>query len=175
MGYQQLFLVLAGVVLMSLLMVQINSNTVEGREALQQLELEHTAIAIAQQFVEEAKSKKFDAQVGVIPASAMPGGFNDWNSLGPGGWEVYPQYNDVDDYHNFNRTVYVNGINFDPTATTGIPFTVNIQVHYVSDANPDSTVTQRTFFKRMKVTVASSWIPNSITVKHVFSYYGVNL
>jgi hypothetical protein len=45
----------------------------------------------------------------------------------------------------------------------------------VNDSNPDQAVLARTFFKRMRVTVSSSWIPNSITVKHVFSYYGVNL
>jgi len=173
MGYQQLFLVLASVVLLSLLMVQINNNTVEGREALQQLELQHTAVAIAQQFIEEAKSKKFDALVGVIPPSSMPGGFT--LPLGAGGWETYPQFNDVDDYHNFTRTVFVNGANFDPAATSGIPFSVNIQMHYVSDANPDSAVSGRTFFKRMRVRVTSSYIPGQILIKHVFSYYGVNL
>jgi len=175
MGYRELFLVLASVVLLSLLMLQINTNTVEGSEALQQLQLEHTAVAMAQQFIEEAKSKKFDANVGVIPPSAMPGGFTPWNSLGHGWWESYPNFNDVDDYHNFNRTIYVNGTTFNPNATSGIPFTVNIQVHYVSDANPDASVSSNTFFKRMRVTVTSSWIPSSIVVKHVFSYYGVNL
>jgi len=173
MGYQQLFLVLASVVLLSLLMVQINNNTVEGREALQQLELQHTAVAIAQQFVEEAKSKKFDALVGVIPATSMPGGFT--LPLGKNASETYPLFNDVDDYHNFSSTVYVNGSNFDPTATSGIPFTVDIQLHYVSDANPDSAVSGRTFFKRMRVRVTSSYIPGQILVKHVFSYYGVNM
>jgi hypothetical protein len=175
MGYQELFLVLASVVLLTLLMVQINNNTVEGSEALQKLELEHTAVAIAQQFIEEAKSKRFDEVVGNVPASTFPGTFNHWGSLGHGVSEVYPQFDDVDDYHNFSRTVYVNGANFDPDATDGIPFTVSIQVHYVNDSNPDQAVSARTFFKRMRVTVSSSWIPNSITVKHVFSYYGVNL
>jgi hypothetical protein len=175
MGYQQLFLVLASVVLMSLLMLQINTNTVAGSEALQRLELEHTAIAIAQQFIEEAKSKRFDEVSSSIPPSAMPGGFNHWNSLGHGPTESYPNFDDVDDYHNLTRTVYVNGASFDPAATSGVPFTVSIQVHYVNDSNPDLAVSQRTFFKRMTVTVSSSYIPNSVAVKHVFSYYGVNL
>jgi hypothetical protein len=176
MGYRELFLVLASVILLTLLMTQINSNTVEGREAMQQLEFEHTAAAIAQQFIEEAKSKKFDAQIGMVDA-ADPDNFTPWNNLGAGGWENYPNFNDVDDYHNFSRTVYVNGENFeaDSTVTDGIPFNVSIQVQYVSVDNPDSVITDESHFKRMTVTVTSNYIPSSIVVKHVFSYYGVNL
>ncbi len=173
MGYRELFLVLASTVLLTLLMVQINRNTAEGREALQQLEMEHIAASMAQQFIEEAKSKKFDAQIGMISPADMPGDFTPWNGLGPGWWESYPNFNDVDDYHNFTRTMYVDGSNFN--ANSGIPFNVSIQVHYVSDANPDVAVSQQTYFKRVTVTVSSAYIPNAITVKQVFSYFGVNM
>lgn len=172
MGYRELFLVLLSSVLLTLLMTQINSNTVQGREALQQLELEHTAASIAQQFIEEAKSKNFDAWVGIVDPPFTP-----YNQLGKGVGESYPNFNDVDDYDDFSRTIYVNGENFesDSTVTDGIPFNVNIQVQYVNEAKPDSAVSEETYLKRMTVTVSSSYFPGSITVKHVFSYYGVNL
>jgi hypothetical protein len=172
MGYRELFLVLASVVLLTLLMTRINSNTVEGREALQQLELEHVAASIAQQFIEEAKSKNFDGWVGIVDPPFTP-----YDQLGKGVGESYPNFNDVDDYDDFNRKFYVNGENFeaDSSAVNGIPFNVGIQVQYVSEANPDSAVLTETFLKRMTVTVSSSYIPSSIIVKHVFSYYGVNL
>jgi hypothetical protein len=170
MGYRELFLVLASVVLLTLLMTQINSNTVEGREALQQLELEHTAAAIAQQFIEEAKSKNFDAWVGIVDPPFTP-----YDTLGPGVGEVYPNFNDVDDYDGFNRTIYVNGTSFDPNSTDGIPFNVSILVQYVDADNPESVVSAETFLKLMTVTVSSNYIPSAIIVKHVFSYYGVNL
>jgi hypothetical protein len=47
-------------------------------------------------------------------------------------------------------------------------------VQYVSEAKPDSAVSEETYLKRMTVTVSSSYFPGSVTVKHVFSYYGVN-
>jgi hypothetical protein len=174
MGYRELFLVLASVILLTLLMTQINSNTVEGREAMQQLELEHVAAAIAQQFVEEAKSKNFDAQIGMVDP-VDPNNFTPWNNLGAGGWESYPNFNDVDDYNNLSRTVYVNGESFEPDSTNGIPFNVSIAVQYVSTDDPDSVITDESHFKRMTVTVSSNYIPGSVVVKHVFSYYGVNL
>jgi hypothetical protein len=175
MGYQNLFLVMMSSILLTLLVIQINSNNVEGSETLQQMELAHTATAIAQQFIDEAKSKKFDSQVGMVDPATMPGTLTPWNSLGAGGWETYPGYNDVDDYHNFSQTLYVTGTNINPDSTNGVPFMVNIQVQYVSAAKPDSTVLTETFLKRMTVTVSSSWLPHSVTVKQIFSYFGVNM
>lgn len=175
MGYRELFLVMVSSILLTLLIVQINTHNVEGSEALQQMELTHTATAIAQQFIDEARSKKFDGQVGMADPSTFPGAFTAWNNLGPGNWETYPAFNDIDDYHNFNQTLYVTGTNINPDSTNGIPFTVNIQVNYVSTAKPDSAVQTNTFLKRMTVTVSSSWLPNSVSIKQVFSYFGVNM
>jgi hypothetical protein len=163
MGHREMLLVLVSIVLLSLLTTQINTNIVQGREALQKIEIEHMAASIAQQFIEEAKSKKFDAQVGLVDPSTMPASFTPWNALGHGWWESYPNFNDVDDFHNFNRTIYVNGIGF----------TVQIQVVYVQDSNPEQAVSTNTYFKKMTVTVSSSYLSNSVTFKHVFSYFGV--
>lgn len=165
MGYRELFLVLVSVVLLTTLMVQINSNTVEGREALQELEIAHTAASVAQRFIEEGKSKLFDAQIGMIDPADMPDDFTPYSSLGHGWWEDYPNFNDVDDYHNFVDTVYV----------AGVDYRVSITVRYVNDNAPETTVNAETFFKRMTVTVTSSWLPNAnIVLKQIYSYYGMN-
>jgi hypothetical protein len=100
--------------------------------------------------------------------------FTPWNALGCNMSEAYPQFNDVDDYNNLSRTVYINGESFDSNSTDGIPFSVGIKVQYVSEAKPDSAVSFETYLKRMTVTVKSAYIPDSVKVKHVFSYYGAN-
>ncbi len=165
MGYRELFLVLFGGMLFSLLMTQINTNIVEGREALQELELEHTAAAVAQQFIEEAKAKDFDGQVGVISASLMPGSFTSPLSLGLEIGEFYPNFSDVDDYHGLDRTVGVQGV----------PFQVKIEVAYVQDADPEAKVLVPTFFKKMTVTVSSSYLQHSVTLEHIFTFFGMDL
>ena len=162
MGYQDLLLVLIGVTLMSLLMVNVNDNVVDAREMLQTLEIEHTATAIAQQFIEEAKSKLFDANV-MIDEDDMPDNFTAYYGLGPNVLEIYPNFGDVDDYHNFVDTVYV----------AGVDYRVSITVHYVRDSNPGANYNNETFFKRMRVTVTSTYMPESIMLSHVFSYYGI--
>ncbi len=168
MGYRELFLVLLSVVLLTTLMVQINASTNESRETLQELEIAHTAASVAQQYLEEIKSKKFDALSDILPLASMPSGFSPYNSLGHGWWETYPNYNDVDDYNGLTRTQTVNGVDYN----------VIIQVHYVQDTAPDTPFNNETFFKRVTVKVTSSYLANTqmdtIAVKQVFSYFGVN-
>ena len=168
MGYRELFLVLLSVVLLTTLMVQINASTNESRETLQELEIAHTAASVAQQYLEEIKSKQFDALSDILPPASMPGGFTPYNYLGHALGETYPNYNDVDDYHGFTRTQTVSGVDYN----------IAIQVHYVRDSAPDVVYNDETFFKRVTVTVTSSYLANSnmnsIVVKQVFSYFGVN-
>ena len=168
MGYRELFLVLLSVVLLTTLMVQINASTNESRETLQELEIAHTAASVAQQYLEEIKSKQFDALSNVLPAGSMPSGFTPWNSLGHGWWETYPNFNDVDDYNGLTRTQTVSGVDYN----------VAIQVHYVRDSAPDVVYNDETFFKRVTVTVTSSYLTdsnmNSIVMKQVFSFFGLN-
>jgi hypothetical protein len=166
MGYREMFLVMVSVILLSTLMLRINTNAVEGRDLLQRLQIEQMAASIGQQIIEEAKSKKFDELVGtstITPSSSPSSVFTSHLSLGPDG-EVYPNYNDVDDYANgLSDTLFVDGIDFELTT----------YVEYVQDYAPDTMVNTATFFKRMIVTVESSWLPGTITLKHVFSYFGV--
>lgn len=163
MGHRELLLVLVSIVLLTALMTQINTNIVEGREALQELEIGHTAAAVAQQFIEGAKAKKFDEQVGIIDPTEMPNKFTDKDNLGPEG-EVYPNFDDVDDYHSFDDTLFVNQIDF----------RVQINVSYVKD-DTNLEPASKSFYKLMRVRVTSSWLPNSVILRHVFTYFGVNL
>ncbi len=164
MGYRELLLVLLSSVLLTLLMVQINANAVDSQDALQQLEIAHTAASVGQQFIEEAKSKKFDAVSDIIDDADMPDDFTAWNSLGPGAWESYPNFNDVDDYNGYTGTVTVNSV----------PYSVSITVVYVRDSNLKNAYNQETYFKKMTVTVTSSYMENSVVLRQVYSYFGVD-
>ncbi|MFQ5628730.1 MAG: hypothetical protein ACE5I1_08215 [bacterium] len=166
MGFRELLLVVFNSVLFSLLVLNINATSSRGQEALQETEIAHTAISIAQRFLEEAKSKKFDANVGTgIDPATFPGTFTSACCLGhhPTN-ESYPNFNDVDDYHNFNQTINVQGMDF----------LVAISVAYVSDTNPEQPAGTETFFKKMTVKISSDWLSHSITLKQVVSYFGVD-
>lgn len=163
MGYRELFLVLFSIVLLSTLTLRINTNAVEGRELVQQLEIEHMAASVGQQFIEEAKSKKFDEAVTPTTTTLSLGDLTSYALLGP----EDASFNDVDDYEAYADTVFVNGIDFE----------VMIEVKYVQDTAPDIPVSTQTYFKRMLVSVQSSWLPagRTIDLRHVFTYFGVNM
>ena len=165
MGYRELFLVLTSVLVLSLMTVNVNNTLMQGRETLQEIEIAQIAVSVAQRFIEEAKSKKFDTNVGSLGPGDMPAGFTNPGSLGPGGGETYPNFDDVDDYNNFSTTLYIKGLDF----------AVHIHVGYVEDTDPETVVNYETYYKRMQVTVTSSWMNGQVILKHVFSYYGSDL
>lgn len=163
MGYRELMLVVFSSVLFSLLILNLNATSQSSSQALLESEINQIAVSVAQRFIEEAKSKKFDANSDTLLPEDMPDGFTGWNVLGHGSWESYPNFNDIDDYNNFDQTLTIQSIDF----------RVKISVVYVSDSDPETPVSTETFFKKMTVVVSSSYLPNTVTLKHVFSYYGV--
>ncbi|RMD67268.1 hypothetical protein D6833_00425 [Candidatus Parcubacteria bacterium] len=162
MGYRELFLVLTTILIFSLLSANVNQTMIGARETLQEIEIAEIGISIAQGFIEEAKSKKFDALVGSLAPPDMPGNFTPWSNLGPEAGEAYPNFDDVDDFNGLNQVLNYRGLDF----------TVSVAVNYVMDINPDSTVQTQTYFKRMKVSVNSSWMNGQVELRRVFSYYG---
>ena len=165
MGYRELFLVLSSTLILAMMTVSVNNNILQSKDTMQEIEIAYMALPIAQQFIEEAKSKKFDMNVGIIDPATMPSAFTPWNALGPGAGETYPNFDDVDDYNNFNEVVNVQGIDF----------VVSISVFYVQDSNLEVDAKTETFFKNMTVTVTSEWFTGQVLLKHVFSYYGSDL
>ena len=163
MGYRELLLVLMGIGLFSLLTTQTNVNMANGREAMQEVEIQHLAVSVARQFIEEARAKQYDAVLSFLDEDDITDPSVFTGSLGHGGHESYPNFNDVDDFHNFNQTIYVQGIDFQ----------VSIEVIYINDSDPTSPAGTKTYFKKMAVTVNSGYLPGSITFKQVFSYFGV--
>ena len=160
MGFQELLLVVLTSVLFSLLILNINQTSLRNQEALQETEIVHTAISVAQRFIEEAKSKEYDAVSASLDPGDMPDGFTTVYGLGHNNSEHYPNFSDVDDYHGFNQTVTVRGMDFQ----------VQISVVYVRDTNPEASYSNETFFKKMTVNVNSSYLSHGITLKQVISY-----
>lgn len=174
MGFQELLLVVLSSVLFSLLILNVNLTSQRNHDALRESEIAHMATSMAQRIIEEAKSKKFDANVGAYDPSTFPDNFT-----GPGtglGYNsgvdgVYPNINDVDDFNGeagvgtgLSVTVTVHGMDFQVLAT----------VDYVTHTNLEQEEFSKTFFKMVTVTVNSAYLPHSVTLKQVISYYGVD-
>jgi len=108
------------------------------------------AIFYAQQLMEEVKSKRYDENLNPPPLT-------DPGNLGADSGEVYPNFDDVDDFDNYSDTVnnynrsvdvryvYLNGNNWDDTC----PF-ANCQ------ARTDCLTCDQCCYKKITVTVRRS-------------------
>lgn len=160
MGQRELLLALGAITLFSITSVTINRLSLRNSEAIYAQQAEFYAVSVAQQFVEEAKTKAFDELSIVGNPATMPSGFSP-TPMGPGVDESYPNFDDVDDFNGYTTTL----------STDMGDMNVTIAVDYVSDANLDSVVSPvKTFYKKMFVTVQSDYLNSPVAVQYVFAF-----
>ena len=160
MGQRELLLVLGALILFGLTMLSTNRYVVDQNESVIQREFEFYGISLAQTFIEEAKTKAFDEKV-VNGAVTVVGQLTHWNSLGPDGGETHPNFDDVDDYNGLTLT----------DSTGSDEFTVSIEVGYVlAEADPETIVDNRSWYKRMNVTIANPYLIQPIVLGYVYAY-----
>ena len=160
MGQQQLFLTLGAVVLFGIVTISVNVNIARNTEAVYDQQIVAYAANLGQRFIEEAKTHAFDeASVVSVPAS-IPGNFKAPGDLGPEGGEVYPNLDDVDDFHGYTATA----------STDMGEMSISIVVFYVLKTNLDTDAGGKTRYKKMTVTVTSSQLQAPVVLTYVFAF-----
>lgn len=160
MGQQQLFLTLGAVVLFGIVTASVNVNIARNTEAVYDQQIVAYAANLGQRFVEEAKTRAFDEASVVNSPASIPGNFHAPGDLGPDGSEAYPNFDDVDDFHEYTATVGTDMGNM----------SVSIEVYYVLKTNLDSDAGGKTRFKKMTVNVSSTELQKPVLIAYVFSY-----
>ena len=155
---QTLFSVGALVVL-SLVSLNFNSTVLTNTTVEVENKVYLTAFSLADDLLEEIKQKAFDAATVDFPTTNTAS-LTSAYSLGHGSWEIYPAYNDVDDYNGFTQTV---------SAPHAENYTVTCIVRYVDGDNPDNVVWTQTFYKKATVTVTSPYLRTPVNLSHIFT------
>jgi hypothetical protein len=166
-----LIFLMAAMVLFSILVT--NSNRIFVRNTVMNVEsqVEYNGIAVGQSIIDEARSRAFDhvtvgsgSRIGdpdVIPPGMVPSGFTAPANLGPEAGEVYPNFNDFDDFDGLTLT-----------RSTGLTdFDISVQVFYVNPATPTVPSAVQTTMKRMVVEISSDLMLNTITLSYNRSYF----
>ena len=118
-----------------------------------------TAFSLAQNLLEEIKEKSFDRATVQFPTS-NPASLTPVDSLGKDPGEVYPYFNDVDDFNNFRDTI---------SAPYFESYYISCVVQYVNGNDPDETSSTQTFYKKATVTVSSSYARHSISLSAIYT------
>ncbi|NGP76947.1 hypothetical protein G3570_09905 [Balneolaceae bacterium YR4-1] len=148
-GYTEVLQVIGAMIIFSLILMTSNSMIIRNSTMQVEGELEQETIALAQDIIEEARIKEFDANTTApLPPTKIPSGFTSAGSLGPDGGtseDERHEFNDFDDYNGHTETVN----------TEHGDFTISTEVFYV-DKNTFSKVSTPTTFKKMVVTITNA-------------------
>lgn len=171
-GYSEVLQTMGAMVIFSFIL--LNANRLIQRNTVFQInaELEQEVVALAQDIIEESRTKEFDANsTGNLPPVNIPGDFTDPNGLGPLGT------NSEDERHEFNDFDDYNGWEDDIETEHG-SFNIKTQVYYVDEPDLENKVTYRTTFKKIEVVITNQFLKTNggqdlqlYTFKFVRNYY----
>ncbi len=162
MNIGETLLVFGAFVIFTLAALYINDAKFDNENSLLETEFKITAIGIAQSFVEEAQSRYYDEKL-TDPAfsGVLPLDFSSPDSLGSEPGEVYPNFDDVDDYNNYSQAVN----------TPRADYSVGITVSYADTLNYIPGYNQKSFYKILTVAVTSVFFQDSVKCNYLFSYH----
>lgn len=176
MGDSEFLYVVLAILFFSGLNSSINKFLMLNREDILAKEFEYRAVAVAQEIIESAKTRNFDANLtepldGFDP-DTPPTTFENPYSMTHGN-ETWPNFNDIDDFcGGYSNNGYVP---FETTIETPRGnYDVSMIVYYVSPSNLEEPSYTRQYSKKLVVTVSNEHLARDITLEHVFSFIPSN-
>jgi hypothetical protein len=162
MSHGQTLLAIGAVILFGLAMLGIYHGIQSHQKTLIECEVLPRAILHAERFIEEARTRAFD-EATVSRAVANADELTPPDSIGPDDGEIYPSFDDVDDFHDLTKTWQEDGIDFQ----------AHCVVNYADGILPDpiQDVSYATFVKRFSMTVTSPYLDYTVSLNHIFAYY----
>jgi len=164
MNTGQMLITIAALLLLSLVILRINNVFFSTSSVMLDTKFGVLAVSLGTSIIEEANSKAFDkatdttsiSQTSVLTTVA---------SLGPEAGEIYPNFNDFDDFNGYVRSTAGD------SSFQSAPFYISCQVGYITPSNPESFVSSQTWHKKINVTVTSPSMKDTIRLSSVFSYW----
>lgn len=167
MNTGQSFLSLGAMVLVSLIVLQVNTGFVSTSSNLLDNKLNILAISLGSSIIEEANGKAFDENT-IANVAFTTNDLTYAGSLGPNSTESYPDFNDFDDF---------NGLLITNNSMPNADFTILSKVSYINSNDPDAATSIPTWNKKITVYVTSSslldqnGIQDTIIMSSVYSYW----
>lgn len=168
----QTLLSLGAIMLLTFLILRFNSIQLTSAEAAYNAKFGIVANSLANSLIEEAKDKVFDAVVfDTTKTIASPSDFSPtaMTNFGPEAGEVYPNFDDFDDYNNLyiqDSTSLVN-----PTTGKATIFEIRGKVEYVNELTPDVKSVSKTYHKKLTVSVFSQAQIDTVKISTIFSFW----
>ena len=161
MSTGQSLLTLFGIMMLSMLALRLNSTLLITQDTMQNSKFGLLAVSLATSYLEEANRKAFD-EITLAQEITTLTQLTAANALGPETGEVYPDFDDFDDFNNLTRV--------DNTMPSAI-FNIRANVVYTTTTNPNTTSANRTYHKRINLTISSPSMTDTLRFSTVYSYW----
>jgi len=161
MGSIQMFLVIGGLALLSVLMLIYFSTSGGQYDTKISNEAVITATGVGQSLIEEIASKAFDEKT-LLNVMSKTDSLTPAASLGYESGETNRSlFDDIDDFDEYTSADTLGGL--------GI-FNYSIKIHYAEKLNPDMLSLSKTFTKRADIDVANSYMNDTLKLTYVYTY-----
>lgn len=161
MARAEILYITAAIVILGTLTLTFKDILLDSDNNEAEAEYQIMAINLLDKFIDQVALKSFDeAAVNGIP-NGIPGSFTSPFKLGPEAGEIYPNFDDVDDYHN---------LSFTDTTSTGMDYTIKVDLGYVTIDDIENFLSTQSNMKRMNVSITSTLILNEVHMSRIFSY-----
>ena len=164
----QSILTMGGMIILALISLRFNAAVLQSSSADFNNKVYLTSFSIADNIIEEIKSKSFDQTTIKLPTT-NPASLTPVANLGPDSGESYPNFNDVDDYNGFKDTTAAPYFETYYISCSKIHNLESSACKYVTASNPDVASSVPTFFKRATVTVSSRYLSNPISISAIYT------
>lgn len=159
MNTGQMIMTIGAMILLSTIMLRVNTANLTNETIRDQAQYGVLATSIATSIIEEAQSKAFDEKTDTTSVSS----FSELSAvLGFESGETYSTFDDFDDYNGYTRR--------DSTMPSAI-FDIACEVVYVNSNNVEGYTTDRTWHKKINVTISTPFSPDTFQTSSIFSYW----
>lgn len=164
MNTGQMLLTIGALLLLSTVMLRVNSNNFSTESVRDEARFGVIATSIATSIIEQAKNRAFDANTdsnSVDLLSDLTPVFD----LGPDAGEDFADIKTLNDFDDFD------GYSAIDSALASAIFEISCTVDYVSKTNVTGISSTPTWHKKISVTVASPSMGDTLTESSIYSYW----
>jgi len=161
MNSGHMLITIAGVLLLSNLILNVHQANTERMIATYTSESVIDASGLAQSIIDMIQSKAFDENT-IKAAVWQLDSLTAANKLGPEPGEYkHTEFDDIDDYNNYTATVSLDRMG---------DFYINVNVFYVNPLNPQIKSSTVTYSKRIELSIINYSLLDTLKYHHIISY-----
>ena len=162
MGTGQTLLTIAAMMMLSRMVLSVNNQNAQSGGSIEMAAYRITATSLGTSVIEEASGLAFDEKSDTVGIST-PSSFTAPAYLGPDNGEVYPHFDDFDDFNGLKKIDSIQG---------SAVFETDVTVQYVTISNNVITVSNtQTYNKEIIAKVFSKSLGDTLKFYNVMSYW----